>query len=51
MKEVPGVGDVVRLFLFEDILLRREEHSNPIRLRIGRRGEGVEIYEKRLGKV
>ena len=51
VKEVPEAGDGVRLFLFEDVLLRGEEHSNLIRLRVGRGGEGVEIDERRLGKV
>ena len=45
-----GVGEGVRLILYEDVLMRGEEHSNLIRLRVGRRGD-VEIDERRLGKV
>lgn len=45
-----GVEEGVRLILFEDVLLRGEEHSNLIRVRVGR-GGGAEIDERRLGKI
>jgi hypothetical protein len=45
----------VRLFLFEDVELRGEEHSNLIRLRVARQAKGecetMVIDEKSLGKI
>jgi transposase len=41
----------LRLLLYEDVLLRGEEHSNLIRLSVGGDGRRVEMDESRLGKI
>lgn len=49
-KERKDAATKTRLLLFEDVLLRGEEHSNLIKLKVsGKRA--VTIDEKRLGKI
>jgi hypothetical protein len=49
VKEMPEVGEGVALYLYEDVLLRGEEHSNLIRRSVA--GKGGAVDERRLGKV
>lgn len=41
----------LRLLIYEDVLLRGEEHSNLIKLSVDGDGRRVEIDESRLGKI
>lgn len=50
VKEFSRGGEKLRLFLYEDVLLGGEEHSNLIKLQVKREKQFV-IDESRLGKV
>jgi len=48
--EVTVGGRRLRLLVYEDVLMRGEEESNLIKMRVAGRGD-VEVDERRLGKV
>jgi hypothetical protein len=50
VKEIAFEEKKLKLFLFEDVLMRGEEHSNLIKLRVARGNKGKEIDESRLGR-
>lgn len=50
-KELDEDNGKLRLFLYEDVMLRGEEHSNLIKLQVSQQKPDVEIDEGRLGKV
>jgi transposase len=41
----------LRLFLYEDVLLKGEEQSNLIKIQVTQEKQGVEVDESRLGKI
>jgi transposase len=51
VKEIVLGENKLRLFLFEDVVLRGEEHSNLIKLRVARGCKGKEINEGCLGRI
>jgi len=50
-KELDEGNGKLRLFLYEDVLLRGEEHSNLIKIQVTQEKQGVGVDESRLGKV
>jgi transposase len=51
VKELNEGNGKLWLFLYEDVLLRGEEHSNLIKMQITREKYGLKIDESRLGKI
>jgi transposase len=51
VKELNEGNGKLWLFLYEDVLLRGEEHSNLIKMQITREKHGLKIDESRLGKI
>jgi len=49
VKPLPELGEGVQLYLYEDVELRGEEHSNLIKRRV--EGVGDVVDERRLGKI
>jgi transposase len=51
VKDVKMGDGKLRLFLYEDVLLRGEEHSNLIKLHVKNESRRLVVDESRLGKV